>query len=59
VHIGPAGIQSIVATLRLPPQAAQALQGQSVPVHFEVTMAGGASRGPVQQREKSTFYVPR
>ncbi len=51
----PAGIGSVVVALRLPFSAAQPLLGQSAPLHFEVTLLGGA---PAVQREKSTFFVP-
>ncbi|MBE0549199.1 MAG: cytochrome c oxidase accessory protein CcoG [Rubrivivax sp.] len=59
VTIAPAGIQSIVARLRLPQPAAQGLLGRSVPVVFEVTRHHDADRVAVAQREKSTFFVPR
>ena len=59
VSLAPAGIQSFVVSLRLPPEAAAALRGQAVPLVFEATMLGQGGRGPVLQQEKSTFYVPR
>ncbi len=59
VTIAPAGIQSIVARLRLPHPAAQGLLGRSAPVVFEVTRHHDADHGAVVQREKSTFFVPR
>ena len=59
VTIAPAGIQSIVARLRLPQPAAQTLLGRSAPVVFEVTKHADAFRAAVVQHEKSTFIVPR
>jgi cytochrome c oxidase accessory protein FixG len=59
VTIAPAGIQSIVARLRLPPATAQTLRGRSAPVVFEVTKHADAFRAAVVQHEKSTFIVPR
>ena len=57
LRVAPTGVGSFVVNLRLPPQAAQPLQGQSVPVVFEVrsTEPGEAA----VQRETSTFFVPR
>ena len=57
LSVAPADVGSVVVSLRLPPQTAQALQGQSVPVVFGIrsTEAGEAA----MQREKSTFFVPR
>jgi cytochrome c oxidase accessory protein FixG len=57
VSVAAAGIESIIARLQLPPAAAQALQGQSVTVVFEVSVDGAAATPA--QREKSTFLVPR
>ena len=60
LQVAPAGIQSQVLSLQLPPAAAQALRGQSVPVVFEVMRAGPHGSGAAAvQREKSTFFVPR
>jgi cytochrome c oxidase accessory protein FixG len=56
------GIESIVVTLRLPAEQAQALAGRSLPVRFEVTMQGAAGdkqADAIVQAEKSTFFVPR
>ena len=59
VSVDAAGIQSVVVSLRLGAERAQALRGQSVPVQFEVAMeADGAATGATI-REKSTFFVPR
>jgi cytochrome c oxidase accessory protein FixG len=59
----PAAVASLSVSLRLPPAAAQALAGRSVPVLFEVTAeqqpAGADGDPPAVQREKSTFFVPR
>jgi len=57
--IAPAGILSLVVGLQLPPQAAESLQGQSVPIEFEVTMQPTPDHAAAAQREKSTFFVPR
>ncbi len=58
-----AGAVSLVVSLRLPAAAAQALQGTSVPVSFEVVAlaAAGAASPAVSavEHEKSTFFVPR
>jgi cytochrome c oxidase accessory protein FixG len=59
VSAPPAGIRSVVVGLRLPHEAAQTLRGQSVPVHFEVSLIDGTRTAPAVQREKSVFYVPR
>jgi len=59
VSVGPAGIASVVATLRLPPAATLSLQGRSVPVEFEVRMLDDAGDGSLVQRGKSTFHIPR
>jgi len=59
VSAPPAGIRSVVVSLRLPFSAAQPLLGQSVPVHFEVSLLDDTRTAPAVQREKSTFFVPR
>ena len=59
VRTPPAGISSVVVSLRLPHSAAQALVGQSAPVQFEVSLHDGTHAAAVVQREKSTFLVPR
>ena len=59
VSAPPAGIRSVVVSLRLPFSAAQSLLGQSAPVHFEVTSLASDRATPAVQREKSTFFVPR
>jgi len=64
VVVGPAAIESIVASLQLPFAAAQGLQGRSLPVAFVVT---GSSTDPTAaaagasavRTEASTFFVPR
>ena len=55
----PAGIRSVVVSLRLPYDAAQALSRQSAPVNFEVTLLDSARASAAVQREKSTFLIPR
>jgi len=59
VTVAPAGIESIVVSLRLPHEAAQPLRGQAAPVAFEVTMRSPAEGASIVQHEKSTFFVPR
>jgi cytochrome c oxidase accessory protein FixG len=60
VSLPPAGIRSLVLSLRLGAASAQPLQGQSVAVMFEVQQLDPASGAPrAVQREKSTFFVPR
>ncbi len=59
VSIAAAEIKSLVATLQLPQAAAQGLQGQSVPVVFEVTVQDDGHAASAVQREKSTFFIPR
>ena len=59
VRTPPAGISSVVVSLRLPYSAAQGLLGQSAPVQFEVNQLDGTRAATAVQREKSTFFVPR
>ena len=59
VSAPPAGIRSVVVSLRLPFSATQTLLGQSVPVRFEVSLLDDSRSEPAVQREKSTFFVPR
>ena len=59
VRTPPAGISSVVVSLRLPYSAAQGLLGQSAPVQFEVNQLDGTRAAAAVQREKSTFFVPR
>jgi cytochrome c oxidase accessory protein FixG len=59
VTVAATAIESGVVSLQLPPQAAQALRGMSVPVTFEVTMRGDVQHAAAVQRENSTFFVPR
>ena len=59
VSAAPASIRSIAISLRLPYSAAQALLGQSVPVHFEVSLLDSTGKSPAVQRENSTFFIPR
>jgi cytochrome c oxidase accessory protein FixG len=59
VRVAPAGIESLVVRLRLPPGAAQPLRGRSAPIVFELTMLRQGRAGSAVQREKSTFFVPR
>ncbi len=59
VSAPPAGIRSVVVSLRLPHGAAQGLRGQSSPVTFEVSLVDGTRTAAAVQREKSTFFVPR
>ena len=57
--VPPTEIGSVVVAVRLPPAQAEALQGQSVPVFFDLALQAEAGQAAVVQREKSTFYVPR
>jgi len=59
VTVAPAGIESLVVSLRLPHEAAQPLRGRSALVVFELTMQQQGQPGAAVQREKSTFFVPR
>jgi polyferredoxin len=59
VSAPPAGIRSVVVSLRLPFSAAQPLLGQTVPVQFEVSRIQVDGDAPIVQREKSTFLIPR
>jgi cytochrome c oxidase accessory protein FixG len=62
LRVAPAGIGSIVVAVRLGAAQAQALQGRSLPLAFELAQLGDADNaaGPaVLQREQSTFFVPR
>lgn len=53
-----AGIDSIVASVRLPADLAQAQRGQSAPIEFEVASAAQASGHAAVLRNRSTFHVP-
>ncbi len=57
--VAPAGIESIVASVQLPLEQAQALRGQSSPIEFEVTTQADGSERPAVLRERSIFHVPR
>jgi cytochrome c oxidase accessory protein FixG len=59
VSVGPTDIQSVVARVRLAPQAAQALAGRSVPIVFELRSEATGTTAAAWQREDSTFFVPR
>ena len=59
LRVPAAGVGSVVVAVRLPAAQAQALQGRSVAVAFEVTLQPDATQAAVVQREKSTFFVPR
>ncbi len=59
VSVPPAGIGSVVVSLRLPHIAAQGLLGQSAPVHFEVSLLGSTQTAHAVQRERTTFFIPR
>jgi polyferredoxin len=59
VTVAPAGIESLVVSLRLPYEAAQPLRGRSVPVVFELTMQPQAAGPPTVRSGPSTFFVPR
>jgi cytochrome c oxidase accessory protein FixG len=62
VKAGPAAVASVSVNLRLPYVAAQALQGKTVPVLFEITTEQERRAPAVSsagQFEKSTFFVPR
>lgn len=59
VSTPPAGIRSVVVSLRLPLSAAELLRGHSAPVNFDVTLLDSTRAAPAVQREKSTFFIPR
>ena len=59
VTVAPAGIESIVASVQLPPEQAQPLRGQSAAIEFEVAARADGSGRPPVLRERSTFHVPR
>jgi cytochrome c oxidase accessory protein FixG len=63
VSAGPAAVESMTVSLRLPLAQAQGLAGRSVPVVFKVIgaklNAGNGTDAAVIQLEKSTFFVPR
>ena len=59
VEVAPTGIQSVVARVRLPPQAASSLAGRSIPIAFELRSDPTGASAPVVQHEDSTFFVPR
>ena len=55
--VEPTGIASLAVRLTVPPEVAQDLRGQTLPIVFTVqTQVDGRA---VQTEEKSTFYVPR
>jgi hypothetical protein len=57
LHVAPTGIGMVPVRLTLPPDQAQAYQGKSNPIVFEVrTEEDGKLR---VTHEKSTFFVPR
>ena len=55
----PAGIRSVVVSLRLPHRAGPARSGPSAPVVFEVSLLDSAGHATAVQREKSTFFMAR
>ena len=55
----PAGIGSVVVSLRLPPGAARSWPGPSAPVVFEVSLLDSSGLAVAVQREKSTFLMLR
>ena len=55
----PAGIGSVVVSLRLPQGAARSWPGPSAPVVFEVSLLDSSGHAVAVQREKSTFLMPR
>ncbi len=58
--VPPAGIESVVASVRLPAEPAQALGGRTVPIEFELApLAQGAGPPAAALRQASTFHVPR
>ena len=59
VSVAAAGIQTVAVSLQLPLAAAARLQGQSVPVVFEISSDDAGKQTASVQREKSTFVVPR
>ncbi len=59
VTVAPAGIESIVASVQLPPEQAQPLHGRSAAIEFEIAARADGSGRPPVLRERSTFHVPR
>ncbi len=57
--VPPAGIETVVASVRLPAEQAQALRGQTLPIEFEVAALTQGPGRPALLRDKSTFHVPR
>ncbi|MDO5290159.1 MAG: cytochrome c oxidase accessory protein CcoG [Pseudomonadota bacterium] len=53
--IEPAGTLNLPVTVRMPAEQAYALRGQTVPIQFEISGAGGLH----QVQASSTFLVPR
>jgi cytochrome c oxidase accessory protein FixG len=51
-------IGTLPLRVTMPPDAAEAFRGQSIPIVFRIE-AGGDGGGAETVREKSTFYVPR
>jgi cytochrome c oxidase accessory protein FixG len=57
LHVTPTGIGMVPVRLTLPPDQAQAYQGKSNPIVFEVRTEEDGK--PRLAHEKSTFFVPR
>jgi len=57
LHVTPTGIGMVPVRLTLPPDQAQAYQGKSNPIVFEVRTEEDGK--PRVAHEKSTFFVPR
>jgi len=57
--VEPTGIDSVIATARLPLAATAGLEGHSSPIVFDVTALAQCVPAGRVLHEKSTFYVPR
>ncbi|WP_119157750.1 cytochrome c oxidase accessory protein CcoG [Caldimonas tepidiphila] len=59
VEVPPAEVRSVPVRLQLPPETAEALQGRSNEIEFELAQLGPQAQPAAVVREKSTFLVPR
>jgi cytochrome c oxidase accessory protein FixG len=60
VEIGPAEARWVPLSVQVPPEAAQAAGPGAHPIEFMITQQAGADgRAAIEQRERSTFVVPR
>jgi len=57
--VPPAAIETLVARVKLAPEAAQPLRGQTTPIEFQVRALQDSPGGGAVLRDKSTFHVPR